>query len=79
MDGLDQMIEYIQHKQRLVSANRILAREGVDDAFGHVSIRNMKDAKQYTMSRSRSPELVEFEDLMDFTLEGNAIDPRERV
>ena len=53
MDGLDQMIEYIQHKQRLVSANRILAREGVVDAFGHVSIRNMKDAKQYTMSRSR--------------------------
>jgi ribulose-5-phosphate 4-epimerase/fuculose-1-phosphate aldolase len=79
MDGLDHMIEYIQHKQRLVSANRILAREGVVDAFGHVSIRNFRETNQYTMSRSRSPELVEFEDLMDFTLEGNAIDPRERV
>ena len=73
------MIDYIQDKQRLVSANRILARENVVDAFGHVSIRHSNTANQYTMSRSRSPELVEFTDLMEFSLDGTALDPGERV
>jgi len=73
------MIETSQEEQSLVAANRILAREHVVDAFGHVSIRNPQSSDQYIMSRSRSPELVEFSDLMEFTLDGKAIDPNERV
>ena len=40
----------------LVIANRILANEGVVDAFGHVSIRNPEDPNRYFQSRSRAPE-----------------------
>jgi hypothetical protein len=42
----------------LVIANRILANEGVIDAFGHVSIRHPRHPDRYFLARSRSPELV---------------------
>jgi len=73
------MIVTSEEKQRLVSANRILARENVVDAFGHVSIRVPQNSGQYIMSRSRSPELVEFSDLMEFALDGEAVDSQGRV
>jgi ribulose-5-phosphate 4-epimerase/fuculose-1-phosphate aldolase len=62
----------------LVTANRILAREGVVDAFGHVSIRHPKFPDRYILSRARAPECIEPDDLMEFTLEGVAIDARGR-
>jgi ribulose-5-phosphate 4-epimerase/fuculose-1-phosphate aldolase len=63
----------------LVIANRILANEGVVDAFGHASIRSPGNPARYFMSRSRSPELVTLDDLMEFTLEGEAIDLQGRT
>ena len=57
----------------LVAANRILANENVVDAFGHVSVRHPEDAGRYLMSRAKSPELVESNDIMEFTLEGAPI------
>jgi HCOMODA/2-hydroxy-3-carboxy-muconic semialdehyde decarboxylase len=54
----------------LVIANRILANEGVVDAYGHVSIRHPLDPQRYFLSRSRSPELVERDDIMEFGLDG---------
>jgi ribulose-5-phosphate 4-epimerase/fuculose-1-phosphate aldolase len=57
-----------------VVANRILARENVVDAYGHVSIRHPENPDRYVMSRSRSPELVTLGDIIEFTLEGEAID-----
>lgn len=63
---------------RLVAANRILAHEGVVDAFGHVSIRDPASRERYVMSRSRSPELVEVEDLIRFEQDGRSLDPLER-
>jgi ribulose-5-phosphate 4-epimerase/fuculose-1-phosphate aldolase len=65
--------------QRLVAANRILANEGVVDAFGHVSVRDPRDARRFVLSRSRSPALVELGDLMEFDLEGKPIDARGRT
>ena len=59
--------------REVVVANRILAREEVVDAYGHVSIRNPENPERYLMSRSRSPELVTLGDIMDFTLDGEAI------
>jgi ribulose-5-phosphate 4-epimerase/fuculose-1-phosphate aldolase len=59
---------------RLIAANRILANEGVVDAFGHVSIRASEARNRFVMSRSRSPALVEETDLMRFDLEGDALD-----
>jgi len=58
---------------QLVVANRILAHEDVVDAFGHISIRHPDNPHRYVMSRSRAPELVEFDDLMEFDLDGAVI------
>jgi ribulose-5-phosphate 4-epimerase/fuculose-1-phosphate aldolase len=65
--------------RRLVAANRILAREEVVDAFGHVSIRDPENPKRYVMARSRSPELVEFADLIRFEQDGRSLDPENRT
>lgn len=59
--------------EELVTANRILAREGVVDAFGHVSIRNPSDPGHYWLSRARAPECIEAADLMAFALTGEPI------
>jgi ribulose-5-phosphate 4-epimerase/fuculose-1-phosphate aldolase len=63
----------------LVIANRILANEGVIDAFGHVSIRHPQLPGRYFLARSRSPELVERGDIMEFDLENRPIDPQGRT
>ena len=59
--------------RNLVIANRILAHEGVVDAYGHVSIRHPDNPQHYLLSRSRSPELVEAADIMEFSLDGQAV------
>jgi ribulose-5-phosphate 4-epimerase/fuculose-1-phosphate aldolase len=64
--------------RELVMANRILAREDVIDDFGHVSVRSPADPKRFFLSRSRSPEIVDAADIMEFTLEGEAIDAQSR-
>jgi len=65
--------------RELAVANRILAREGVVDAFGHVSIRHPQRPDRFLMSRSRSPELVTVADLMEFDLDGTPVEPRGRT
>ena len=62
----------------LVAANRILAEEGVLDAYGHVSIRHPNDPNRYLMSRSRAPSLVTASDIMEYDLDSNPIDPQDR-
>lgn len=54
----------------LVTANRILAREGVVDAFGHVSLRHPTSPDRFILSRARAPQCIEIDDLMEFTIEG---------
>ena len=51
--------------QDLVAANRILARHGVLDAYGHVSARSDGDPAHFMMSRSLAPSLVTRADLME--------------
>jgi ribulose-5-phosphate 4-epimerase/fuculose-1-phosphate aldolase len=62
-------------RHELAVANRILAHEGVIDAFGHVSLRHPDDAGHYFLSRSRSPELVEPGDILEFDLESRPMSP----
>lgn len=57
----------------LVIANRILANEGVVDAFGHVSVRHPHHPDRYILSVSRSPELVEPGDIREFALDGTML------
>lgn len=63
----------------LVSANRILAREGVLDGFGHVSIRHPLDPERYFLARSLSPELVTRDDIVEFTLDSVPINQNGRA
>jgi HCOMODA/2-hydroxy-3-carboxy-muconic semialdehyde decarboxylase len=60
--------------RNLITANRILAREGVVDGYGHVSIRHPEKPDRFLLSRSRSPELVALDDIMEFDLSGEAAD-----
>ena len=62
----------------LVAANRILARHGVLDAWGHVSVRHPANPERYLLSRARAPALVSAEDIMEFDLDSNPVDPRDR-
>ena len=62
----------------LVAAYRILAEQGVIDAYGHVSIRSPKDPGRYYLARSLAPEMVTLEDLMEYDLESVPVDPRGR-
>jgi ribulose-5-phosphate 4-epimerase/fuculose-1-phosphate aldolase len=68
-----------QALDELVTANRILAREGVVDSFGHVSVRHPDRADRYLLSRARAPECIDVEDLMEFTFDGTPIDPAGRT
>lgn len=63
----------------LIAANRILAHEGVLDAFGHVSVRHPDRPDNFLMSQSRSPELVDTDDIMEFDAAGEPIHARGRV
>lgn len=54
----------------LVLANRILAREGILDAYGHVSVRHPEDPQKFIMSWARAPELIDEQDLMEFGPDG---------
>jgi HCOMODA/2-hydroxy-3-carboxy-muconic semialdehyde decarboxylase len=73
MEKLDALIE------ELVTANRILARENVVDSFGHISVRHPDNPQRYLLSRSRAPDCIENDDIMEFTLEGAAVDARARA
>src|SRR5438874_3513008 len=73
MPRLDHLIE------ELVTANRILAREGVVDSFGHISVRHPGNPQRYLLSRARAPDCIEPDDIVEFTLEGAAVDARERA
>ena len=62
-------------RRDLVVANRILAHQGVVDGFGHVSVRHPNYPDRFLLSRSRSPELVTLDDIKEFDLAGEMIDP----
>jgi ribulose-5-phosphate 4-epimerase/fuculose-1-phosphate aldolase len=72
MAEIDAVIEDI------VIANRILAAEGIADAFGHVAVRHPERPDRYLLSRARTPQCIEASDIMEYALDGTAIDPAGR-
>src|SRR5947209_5221288 len=58
----------------LVTANRILATEGIFDAYGHVSVRNDRDPNRYLMARSVAPILVTSADIVEFDLDSRPVE-----
>ena len=63
----------------LVIANRILAREDVVDAYGHVSIRNPDNPKSFFISRSLAPELIQKDDIVELGLDGEPLKNEKRA
>ena len=56
----------------------MLAHENVLDAFGHVSMRHPTDPGRYFLSRSRSPQLLEPGDILEYTLDSEPVKPPAR-
>jgi ribulose-5-phosphate 4-epimerase/fuculose-1-phosphate aldolase len=67
MSTLDTLI------QDLVIANRILAREEVVDAYGHVSVRHPDNPERFLIARSLAPELVGPDDIVELDLDGRPV------
>jgi ribulose-5-phosphate 4-epimerase/fuculose-1-phosphate aldolase len=53
----------------LVVANRILARENVVDAYGHVSVRHPGNPQRFFLATSIAPEMVEEHHIIEFNLD----------
>ncbi len=62
----------------LVAANRILATEGVLDGYGHASARHNRDPNRYLMSRNVPPAHVTADDIIEYDLDSNPVDPKGR-
>jgi len=60
----------------LVVANRVLAQEGLFDAYGHVSVRHPANPNRYLLSRSLAPALVTAGDILEYDLDSNPVDPK---
>ena len=63
----------------IVIGSRVLAEFGVLDGFGHVSARDPANPNHFLMARSLAPALVTADDIMEFDLDGNAVDARGRT
>src|SRR5882672_7651032 len=62
-------------RRDLATAYRLVANEGMLDAFGHISVRNPNNPNRYFLSRSRAPALVQPEDILEYDLDSNPIVP----
>ena len=65
--------------QDLVIANRILAKEDVVDAYGHVSVRHPDNPRHFLIARSVAPELVTTEDIVELGLDGQPTRDEKRT
>ena len=65
----------------IVAANRVLAQLGVLDAFGHVSVRDPRNPRQYLISRSIAPESVAAPDVIALDLDSRPVhrDDRDKL
>ena len=67
---------------KLVTANRILAKYGIVDGFGHISVRApapSDDGDTFYLSRSLAPASVTAADVLRFDLDGNTLDGDTRT
>src|SRR4029078_3090893 len=72
MAKLDDLLE------ELVTANHVLAKLGIVDSFGYISVRHPDKPDRFFLSCSRAPERVKRDDIMEFNLECEPIDARGR-
>jgi HCOMODA/2-hydroxy-3-carboxy-muconic semialdehyde decarboxylase len=66
---------FAELRHEVAVANRVLANEGIIDAFGHISARHPSDPNRYFISRHRASELVEPSDVLEMTLDSKPVHP----
>jgi ribulose-5-phosphate 4-epimerase/fuculose-1-phosphate aldolase len=65
--------------EELALANHILFREGVVDAFGHVSVRHDKRPDRFLLARNMAPALVTADDIVEFDFDGVPVNSNGRT
>jgi ribulose-5-phosphate 4-epimerase/fuculose-1-phosphate aldolase len=63
----------------LVAGNRILAKQGVLDGMGHISVRHPSRSDHFLLARSVAPALVAGDDILEYDLNAEPIDARGRA
>jgi ribulose-5-phosphate 4-epimerase/fuculose-1-phosphate aldolase len=61
----------------LATANHILVHEGILDAFGHVSVRDPANERNFLLARYLPPSLVTVGDIRAFGFDGALVVPEE--
>jgi ribulose-5-phosphate 4-epimerase/fuculose-1-phosphate aldolase len=61
--------------EELIAANRVLADQGILDAYGAVSVRHSRVANRFLLSRSLAAELVTAADILEYDFTGEPLDP----
>lgn len=65
-----------QNITELVTANHIIADQGIVDGFGHISVRSVVHPDHYFMSRSRAPAMVTAQDIIEYDLDDNPVNSK---
>jgi HCOMODA/2-hydroxy-3-carboxy-muconic semialdehyde decarboxylase len=63
----------------LVIANHILYDQNAVDGYGHISVRNPGNPNTFFLARSVAPSVVKVEDIMEFDMNGKALNGDTRV
>jgi ribulose-5-phosphate 4-epimerase/fuculose-1-phosphate aldolase len=59
----------------LATASRILAKQGVVDAYGHVTVRSPSNPNHFFMSRNLPPALATAADMVEYDLDSQPVSP----
>jgi HCOMODA/2-hydroxy-3-carboxy-muconic semialdehyde decarboxylase len=62
-------------REELATANQILARENIVDAFGHISMRHPEHPDRYLITTYRAPERVVPSSIIELTLDSEPVRP----
>ena len=65
--------------EELVIANHILYDQNAVDGYGHISVRNPANPNTFFLARSVAPSVVKVEDIMEFDMDGKALNGDTRV
>jgi ribulose-5-phosphate 4-epimerase/fuculose-1-phosphate aldolase len=57
----------------LIIANKVLAKEEIVDAYGHISVRHPDKPNHFFLARSLAPELITRDDIVEHDLECNPV------
>jgi HCOMODA/2-hydroxy-3-carboxy-muconic semialdehyde decarboxylase len=65
--------------EELVIANHILYDQNAVDGYGHISVRNPSNPNTFFLARSVAPSVVQVDDIMEFDMNGKALNGDTRV